>query len=112
MTMLPQMGYSTPQYQKYMQEASACATERGKAMQSFQAPASEPWILAFADDERELGQADTATKIVDGYYYGRGAKACQAKDAETAQAMLAKVKSDQLRTPLKQICHSMQIELK
>ena len=41
LTMLPQLGYSTPEYQKYTQEASACATERGKAMQDFQSPATE-----------------------------------------------------------------------
>jgi len=112
MTMLPQMGYSTPQYQKYMQDASACATERGKAMQNFQDPSSEPWILAFADDEREMGQADAAGKIVAGYYYGRGAKACQAKNTGDAQAMYAKLAGNPLQTTLKQVCQSLKIELK
>ena len=112
MTMLPQMGYSTPQYQKYMQDATACATERGKAMQNFQDPSSEPWILAFADDEREMGQADAAGKIVAGYYYGRGAKACQANNVADAQAMYRKLAGNQLQTTLQQVCHSLKVELK
>ena len=111
-TILPQLASAGPEYQRYTQEVTACATARAKAMQDYTSPAAEPWVLALADDERDMGQADTAAKMVDGYYYGRGVKACQASNAAEAQAMLGKIKSESLRTPLEQVCHSMKVELK
>jgi len=96
---------------QYMQKVTACINARSAALQDYTAPATEPWIIALSEDMTEMGKPDIAAQQLDGYYYARGAKACQAKDAASAKAMYSKVKSPTLKSPLVQVCKAFQIEL-
>jgi eukaryotic-like serine/threonine-protein kinase len=108
LTLAQSLTSSGPQY---MQQVTACMNARTAALQDYSSPATEPWIIALADDMADMGKPDIGAQQLDGYYYARGAKACQAKDAGQAKAMYAKVKSATLRTPFVQVCKAFQIAL-
>jgi hypothetical protein len=95
----------------YMQKATACIQARTQALQDYASPATEPWILALADDMAEMGQPQVGAQQIDGYYYARTAKDCQAKNASDARTAYAKIKSDKLRTPAQQVCKAYGIQL-
>jgi hypothetical protein len=94
-----------------MQKATACIQARTQALQDYASPATEPWILALADDMAEMGQPQVGAQQIDGYYYARTAKDCQAKNASDARTAYAKIKSDKLRTPAQQVCKAYGIQL-
>ena len=96
---------------QYMQKVQQCIKARSDAMADFASPATEPWVLALAEDMAEMGQPQVGAQQIDAYYYSRAAKDCQAKNASDAKAVYAKIKSDKLRAPAVQVCKAYGIAL-
>jgi hypothetical protein len=108
MNMMGKVGTTDARRKAWME----CQKGRTDAFQHANAPDSEAWVIAIADDLNDAGNAAAARAELDVFYYARGTWACGHHDPDMARAALAK-QSDQskYKQPLVHMCEAFKITL-